>query len=432
MNDWRTTWGSALRSVDDAAGLVAPGDVLAIPYSNGQPPALIRALVAQKERLVPPVDVYTGAASLGVFDYAEPDAHPYFHVRLLHPGRLRQAVAAGRAEYIPVDTMEFCRLLDEGIVPVDTAFVHVTPPDEDGFCSLGLTGGIAQAIVRRARRVIAQVNPNMPETCGESRVHASRFAAMAEAATPLIEWSGVKTAPSDIDRAIAANVARLVSDGATLQVGIGSLADAVLQAVSGKRRLRVLSGLVSDAVERLANEGALDAADEGALQTTAVIGSHGLYAWCHRNPTVRVLSTETLHRATVDAPRFTAINSALDVDLTGQVNVEALGSRIVGGAGGHLRFMLAASESRGGRAILALPSTSRDGRISRIKARLQDAPIATPRSCVHFVVTEHGIADLQGKSLDERAEAVSAVADPRFRSDLRREAADWPDMRGPS
>jgi len=210
-----------------------------------------------------------------------------------------------------------------------------------------------------------------------------------------------------------------VPEGASLQVGIGGLADAVLAASRNRKGLRVLSGLVSSSVAELAKSGSLKTDDGPAIRTTAAFGSQELYRWAHRQEVLQVESTESLHRATYTVPRFVAVNSALDLDLTGQCNIEAIGNRLVGGVGGHLRFMMAASESPGGRGIVALQATSTDGRISRIKASLNNAPVATPRACVHYVVTEYGIADLQGKSLEGRAEALVAVAHPAFRAELR-------------
>lgn len=411
-------------TAEEAVSLVRPGDSVMLGFSHAQPPALIRELVRQRERFVPPVVVWTGAASFGSFDFAAAEHAEFFRTRLVHPGQLQQAVSEGSASYVPIDNVDLCRLLDQRLVRCDVALVHVSPPDERGHCSLGLSVGPVQAMIRAADRVIAQVNPLMPVTGGEASVPLSSFDAVIEAPEPLMEWKGVGRPPSDVERAIGANVARLVPDGATLQVGIGSLADAVLQSLTGRRDLRFRSGLVSDGARELAEAGALDRSVDAPIRTGSVIGSRSLYAWADRNPMLALETTETLHRSASRDSAFTAVNSALEVDLTGQVNVESLAGRLVGGVGGQLRFMLSAGDSPGGRAILALPSTSRDGRFSRIKARLVDVPIGTPRSAVHYVVTEHGVADLQGLSLEERAIELARIADAKFRDALLREWHD--------
>lgn len=427
MADWRTGWSHLLRSPDDAVRLVEPGDNLFLPFSQGQPPTLVAALVEQRHRFVPAVSVWTAAASFGAFDFAGPECAGFFQARLVHPGRLNAAVEAGRAAYVPVDNVDLCRLLDQGVFACDVAFVHVSPPDEDGYCSLGLSVGPAPAMLRAARRVVAQINPSMPRTFGETTVHMSRFDAAVISDTPLQEWSGVSAPHSAIERAVADNVARLVPDGASLQTGIGSLADAVLTSVTGRRGLRVRSGMISDGVLSLLEAGALASADAGpVIRTGSAIGTNRFYRWTHENPLLSMESTETIHGQAPDDPSFTAVNSAIEVDLTGQANIEALRGRLIGGVGGQLRFMLAAGESEGGRSILALPSVSRDGRTSRIRARLTEVPIGTPRSAIHFIVTEQGVADLQGRTLEERAEALVAVAHPDLRASLREEFRSGP------
>lgn len=427
MTDWRTTWAHLLTTADDAVRLVESGDNLFLPFSQGQPPALIAALVAQCGRFERPVQIWTAAASFGVFDFADPACAGHLHARLVHPGQLRTAVAEGRASYVPIDNVDLCRLLDQRLVPCDVVLVHVSPPDDAGFCSLGLSVGPAPAMLRAARRVIAQINPNMPRTFGDSLVHMSRFDAVVEAATPLREWQGVGAPASPLEVEIAENVARLITDGSAVQTGIGSLADAVLTAITHKRRLTIRSGMISDGVRALVDSGALASDGDGApIHTGSAIGSRDLYGWAHENPLLSMDSTESLHAQASREPGFTAVNSAVEVDLTGQANIEALNGRLIGGVGGQLRFMLSAGDSEGGRSILAMPSVSNDGRCSRVRARLTDVPIGTPRSAIHYVVTEHGIADLQGRNLEERAEAIVAVADPQFRSALRHEFDEGP------
>jgi len=420
LNDWRTSWSHLIRSADDAVRLVEPGDHLFMPFSHGQPPALVAALVEQRERFNPPVSVWTGAASFGSFEFAEERCAEFLQPRLVHPGRLTAAVAAGRAAYVPVDNVDLCRLLDQSIFPCDVVFVHVSPPDEAGDCSLGLSVGPALAMLQAARKVIAQVNPSMPRTFGESMVNMSRFDAVVAEEAPLKEWGVASSAVSPVERAVADNVAKLVPSGASVQTGIGSLADAILASIAGKRELRIRSGMISDGVLSLISAGAI--ATEGGAPTVragSALGTKDLYRWAHENPVLSMDSTETTHGGAASDRAFTAINSAVEVDLTGQANIEALGGKLIGGVGGQLRFMLAAGESPGGRSILALPSVSRDGKHSRIRARLTDVPIGTPRSAIHFIVTDQGIADLQGRTLEERVDAVLAVSHPRFRDTLR-------------
>jgi 4-hydroxybutyrate CoA-transferase len=347
------------------------------------------------------------------------------HVELLFAGApMREGFERGWARYRPVGLFDAARLLAEGALAVDVACIQVTPPDTRGRCHLGLSVDLVPAALSRAPLVVAQMNPALPRVPGRGWVARDEIdrLTVVEEAPPVVP----RRPPSGVERAIGEHVARLVPDGATLQLGLGGVMDAVASALSGRRGLGIHTGLLTDAVMGLVRGGAADGrrkgVDEGRAVATMVVGGKELHAWVHENPAVALEPVSHTHSpATLGAlHRFVAVNSAFEIDLSGAVNAEAVGGRPAAGVGGQLDFVRGAASSPEGRSILALPSTGGRAGRSRIVARLAPpAPVTTPRSDAGWVVTEYGAADLRGATLEERAAALVSLAHPDHRSALR-------------
>ena len=309
------------------------------------------------------------------------------------------------------------------------ALVHVSPPDAHGFCSYGVEVGVTKAAAESARIVIAEVNPQMPRTLGDSFIHVSRITHLVPVSYPLLELhQGHGTEP---ERRIAQFCADLIEDGSTLQMGIGGIPDAVLGCLGGKKDLGIHSEMFSDGVIALVERGIINGARKtlhpGKITAGFLMGTRRLYDFVHDNPMVELHPTEYINDPfrIAQNDRMVALNSALEVDLTGQVCADSIGTRMYSGVGGQIDFIYGSSRSRGGKPIIALPSTAEvDGRpLSRIVPTLKPgAGVVTTRSHVHYVVTEHGVADLYGKSLAQRRRALIAVAHPGFRDDLEQAA----------
>lgn len=360
---------------------------------------------------------------------AAPGLADSFHTNALFLGaNIRDAVARGDADYVPAFLSEMPALFRQRVLPLDVALVHVSPPDRHGYCSLGTSVDIARAAVDSASIVIAQVNPRMPRTHGDGLVHQRRFAAAVEVDAPLPEHD--LGAPNDQERAIGKHVAALVDDGATLQMGIGSIPDAVLGALENHRDLGVHTEMFSDGVLRLVERGVITGRHKkvhpGKLVAGFAIGSRRLYDFLDDNPEVAMLDIGYVNDPGVIRrnPKVVAINSAIEIDLTGQVCADSIGTQMWSGVGGQMDFLRGASLSPGGKPILALPSQTGKG-ISRITPLLKPgAGVVTTRAHVHWVVTEYGAVDLRGKNLRQRARALISIAHPDHRAALERAALE--------
>jgi acyl-CoA hydrolase len=359
--------------------------------------------------------------------YAEPQYRESFFLNNLFIGaNVRGAVDAGRADYIPVFLSEIPALFRKNILPIDVALVSVAPPDRHGYCSLGVSVDATLAAVQTAKVVIAQVNPNMPRTHGDGSIHISRFAALVAVNDPLPEHRVVGI--GEIERQIGQRVSELVEDGATLQMGIGGIPNAVLAALTHHRRLGIHTEMFSDGVIPLVEAGVITGEEKtiqrGRIVSSFVSGSRALYDFVDDNPTVQLLDIAFVNDTSVirKLPKVTAINSAIEIDLTGQVCADSIGTHLFSGVGGQMDFVRGASLSEGGKPIFALPSATSKG-ISRIVPILKPgAGVVTTRAHVHFVVTEYGIADLYGKNLRQRATALINIAHPQHREELERAA----------
>jgi acetyl-CoA hydrolase len=347
---------------------------------------------------------------------------------------IRKAVHEGRADFTPVLLSEFTLLFKYKILPVDVALVHVSPPDEHGFCSLGIETGLTKTPAESAKVIIAEVNQQMPRALGDAFIHVSRLDHIVPVDYPLPELLMGKGEPEPAIDKIASYIAELIPDGATMQMGIGAIPNSVLKYLYDKKDLGIHTELFSDGIINLVEAGVLTGAQKTIhphkIIAGFVIGSRDLYKWVDDNPLIELHRTEYVNDPFVIAQneKQVAINSAIEVDLTGQVCADSIGPKLYSGVGGQLDFVYGASRSKGGVPIIALPSTAnlRDGRvISRIAAMLNTgAGVVTTRNHVRFVVTEFGIADLYGKTIRQRAHALIQIAHPEFRGDLESKAKE--------
>ncbi|MGE9294401.1 MAG: GNAT family N-acetyltransferase [Puniceicoccales bacterium] len=408
--------------------LVRPGSRVFIGSTAACPHALVESMLACRERLrdVELVHIFV----LGGSPWADEKYRDTFKVNcfFLSTGT-RESVNAGWSDYTPSFLSDVPALFKEAILPLDVALIQVSPPDEMGFCSLGVSVDVVAAAVQSARCVIAQVNPRMPRTLGESFLHVDEIDYCLEAEAELPEWH---PSPGAGEASIIADyVAQLIEDGSTLQLGVGNIPDQVCRALSGHKHLGVHTEMFSDGVMRLMQSGVIDNSrktyNRGRTVSSFCIGSRELYDFVDGNPHIHFLPTELTNNITNIArnARMVAINSAVEVDLTGQVAADSIRGRFYSGIGGMVDFMRGAALSEGGLPIIALPSTAEDGMTSRIVPLLSPgAGVVGSRADVHFVITEYGIATLRGRSIRERALELIQIAHPKFRDDLLRFARE--------
>ena len=405
--------------------LVRSGDRVFVHGAAAAPQTLIRGLMERADALRD-VEV-THLHTLGPAPYVAPGMERSFRHRALFVGsNVRAAVQAGRADFVPVFLSDIPDLFRSGQLPLDVALLNVSPPDGHGYCSLGTSVDVALAAALSAKTVIAQLNRAMPRSLGQSFVHVSRFAATVEVDEPPIVEAPAQ--PSEVERKIGENVASLVEDGATIQMGIGAIPNAVLAALGDRRELGVYTEMFTDGVVDLVERGVITGARKpifpGKVVASFVMGTERTYRFLHDNPMVEMLPCDvTNDTARIRRhPRMTAINSAIQVDLTGQVCADSIGARVYSGVGGQMDFMRGAALAPGGKAIIALPATAKDGALSRIvPSLLPGAGVTTTRAHVHYLVTEYGVAQLHGKSVRERGLALIELAAPQFREELGRE-----------
>ena len=405
-----------------ALGAVHSGDRVWVHSNCATPSILLNALVARAGELRDVEIVHLKL--LGDAKYTRPEYAGIFRHRAMFMGEnVREAVAEGRADYTPISLSDIEGLFSSGNLPLDVVLIQVSPPDDHGYVTLGVEVGGALSAVRCARTVIAEVNEQMPRTHGETAIPISRISAVVETSHPLLEL--LPEPFTEMHRRAAENVASLIPDGATLQTGIGGIPDAVLSCLGDRRDLGIHSELVGDGVIDLMESGVINGERKtlhrGKAVISLILGSQRLIDFVHENPAFefRPLSYTNDPFVVAQNDRMVAINSALQVDLTGQVCADSLGIKPYSGFGGQVDFIRGAARSRGGVPVITLLSTARRGTVSRIAPVLdQGSGVVTSRADVHYVVTEYGVAYLHGKTLRERAEALIAIADPRFRNEL--------------
>ncbi len=414
-------------SADEAVKVVKSDDRVYIHSVSMAPQQLIKALTRRASELR---NVEVAHLHIeGEAPYADPKHADSFHVNSLFIGaNVRHTIKAGNGSYTPVFLSEIPYLFRHGIIPIDVALLQVSPPDKHGFCSLGTSVDASLAAAQSAQHVIAQVNPKVPRTHGDGLIHISKFDSLVEVdeALPAIEAA----APTDIEMAIGKNVASLVEDGSCLQMGIGAIPNAALSQMGHLRDLGIHTEMFSDGVLDLIEKGVINGARKkthpGKIISGFVMGSQRLYDFIDDNPQVNMLDIAYVNDTAVirKNPKAVSINSAVEIDLTGQVCADSIGTRMYSGVGGQMDFMRGAMLSKGGKPIIALPSTTRRGDTRIVPFLKPGAGVVTTRSHVHYIVTEYGIADLYGKTLKQRAQALAGIAHPDHREIILQQYMD--------
>jgi len=419
---WEDDYKSKLRSADDALQWVKSGMRVYIQPGCAEPETLVEALM-RRGPYVYDVEI-VHMMTMGCAPYVAPEMAGHFRHNAMFIGpNVRDAINDGRADYTPIYLAEIEELFESGAMPIDLALLQLSPPDSHGFCSFGLGVDTSLTAAKCARYVVAQINNQMPRTFGDSFIHVSQIHAIVESSRPLCESKPAKVTPVHV--AIAKNVAGLIDDGAVVQTGIGAIPDSVLPFLMDRKDLGVHSELVADGVMPLIEAGVITGARKNfkprKIIVGFVLGTKKMFEFVDNNPLFEFHPTAyTNHPAFIGRnDNMVAINSALQIDLTGQVCSDSIGNQFYSGIGGQVDFLRGASYSKGGKPIIAIASTAKEGTISRIVPTLSPgAGVVTSRGLVRYVVTEYGVAYLHGKSIRERAQALIEIAHPKFRNEL--------------
>ena len=426
--NWLDDYKSKLTGANDAVSLIGSGDRVYYGGNAAIPQTLVRALAERKDELE---DVQLNhVLLLGDDPLSAPDMAAHFRHNSLFVGPAdRAAVNDGRADYVPIFLHQIPRLFKEGILPLDTAMVQCSPPDEHGFMSLGVETLASKAACQMAGRVIVQVNEKMPRVLGDSFLHVNRVTKIVEATENLPTLEGKEI--SAVEQQIGEYILGLIEPGMTIQMGIGGIPDAVYAAMEGDLDLGIHTEMISDggmeAIERGIVTGNQKTLHQGKVIITFALGTEALYDFLDNNPLIEAHPVDYVNDPVVVSQNdnMMAINSAIEVDLTGQVCSDSIGPYIYSGFGGQVDFIRGAARSKGGRPVIALPATAKGGAMSRIVPYLKEgAGVVTSRADVFYVVTEYGVANLFGKNLRERAEALIGIAAPEFRDELERSAKE--------
>ncbi len=425
---WQKRYNEKVVSADEAVRVIKSGDNVIVQPGCAAPLELIRAMVRRKEELFD-VNIYH-ILIVGDLPYTQPGMEKHFkHKAFFIGANTRQAVNEGRAEFIPIPLSEVTLLFKKGIIEADVALINVSPPDEHGFCSYGIDVGNIKTPAEKAKTVIAQINSEMPRGLGNSFIHINKIDFIVEHKEPLMELPQVDpnaTAEQlEVYEKIGLYIAEMIEDGSTLQMGIGAIPDAVMKNLHEKNDLGIHTEMFSDGIVDLVEEGVITGEAKtlhpGKIIAGFVLGTKKSFNYIDNNPIFEFHPQEYVNNPFVIAQnkKMVAINSAIEIDLTGQVCADSIGTKFFSGIGGQLDFIRGAAHSEGGKPIIALPSTTKDLKYSRIVPTLRPgAGVVTTRGDVHYVVTEYGVAHLFGKSIQERARALINIAHPKFRDEL--------------
>jgi len=420
--NWEALYRRKVTDVDGALAAIKSGDRVYLAGGAGVPKQLIEGLTRRADQLR---DVeLTHILTFADAPYVQPQYQEAFRVNALFIGpNVRGAVQKGMADFTPVFLSEIPDLFRHGLLPLDVVLMSVTPPDEHGFCSFGVEVGTTKPAAESAKTIIAEVNARMPRTLGDSFIHVSRLNHIVEVDYPLPE--APQGGSSERHLQVGAHIAGMIPDGATLQMGIGSIPDAVLHHLGNHQDLGVHTELFSDGIIDMVEAGVITCARKtfhpGKIVAGFLFGSQRLYDFVHNNPLIELHPTDYVNDPfnIAQNDKMVAINSALQIDLTGQVCADSIGPRIYSGVGGQVDFIRGAARSKGGLPIVAFLSTAKDHRLSRIVPMLYEGSgVVTTRNDVHYVVTEYGIASLYGKTVRQRARELIAIAHPKFREEL--------------
>ncbi|MBZ9629995.1 4-hydroxybutyrate CoA-transferase [Salegentibacter sp. LM13S] len=412
-------------SAQEAVAIVNSGNRIFIQGAAMTPVTLIDALCDRYNELsdVEIIQIHTE----GKAKYTEEPYADSFSINTCFvAGNVRNAVNSNKGTYIPIFLSEIHNLFRRDILPLDVAFIQVSPPDKHGYCSLGVSVDITLPAIQKAKKVIAQINPNVPRTHGDGIIHSSQIDAAIEVNQPIFATSF--TAPTEIEKQIGKHVAELIEDGATLQMGIGGIPNVVLNNLQNHKNLGIHTEMFSDGILPLVKSGVITGANKeiktGKLVTCFAIGSPDLYDFIDDNPIVHFKEAAYTNDTAIirQNPKVTAINSAIEIDLTGQVCADTIGKYQFSGVGGQMDFIRGAALSEGGKPIIAMPSITKNG-ISKIVPFLKEgAGVTTTRAHVHYIATEYGVVNLYGKNLKQRAKELISIAHPDHREQLERES----------
>ncbi|MGQ9587269.1 MAG: GNAT family N-acetyltransferase [Thermoplasmata archaeon] len=420
--DWQTRYAEKVRTPEQAVATIRRGDKVFIGSGAAEPQVLVKALIESAGRLADTRIMHI--MTLGVAPYTEEKFTDQFrHNAFFIGANTRQAVAEGRADYTPVFLSEIPALFRTGQIPIDVALIQVSLPDKHGYCSYGVSTDIVKSGAESATKVIAEINPQMPRALGDCFINMDDIDFAVPVDAPLL--CSVREGADEVARRIGKNIASLIEDGSTLQMGIGTIPDSVLHYLTDKKDLGIHTEMFSDGFMELVEKGVINNARKsihpGKTIASFCIGSRKLYDFVDDNPAIEFHPTEYTNDPFVIAKndKMCAINSAIEVDLSGQVCADSLGNMFYSGIGGQVDFVRGAARSRGGKPIIAMPSTAKNDSISRISVHLREgAGVVTSRGDVHYVVTEWGVAYLHGKNIRERAMALINIAHPKFRAKL--------------
>jgi acetyl-CoA hydrolase len=425
---WQAKYTAKVVSAEEAVKVIKSGDNIVVQPGCAAPLELIRAMVKRKDDLFD-VNIYH-ILIVGDLPYAKPGMEKHFkHKAFFIGGNTRKAVNEGRAEFIPIFLSEVTLMFKNGILTSDVALINVSPPDEHGYCSYGIDAGNIKTPTEKSNTIIAQINEEMPRGLGNSFIHINKMDFIVEHNEPLMELPQVdpktdKRLLEVYDR-IGLYIAEMIEDGSTLQMGIGAIPDSVMKYLKNKKDLGVHTEMFSDGIIELVEEGIINGEQKsihhGKIIAGFCLGTRKAYDFIDNNPIIEFHPQEYVNDPFVIAQnkKMIAINSAIEIDLTGQVCSDSMGTKFYSGIGGQVDFIRGAAHSEGGKPIIALPSTTKDLKYSRIVPMLKPgAGVVTSRGDVHYVVTEYGVAQLFGKSIQERAKSLINIAHPNFRDEL--------------
>ena len=426
--NWQEKYQAQVLTATEAVKRIRPGQRIFIGTGTGEPLELVSALSKRAFEL--PDTEIVHLLTFGEAPYAHRELAQYFRVNSFFIAEnVRDIIQEGLGDYTPIHLSDLPGLFNSGQLPLDVALIHVTPPDQDGLCSLGVSVDIVKSATENASLVIAQVNPNMPRTLGDCSLHVHDIDLLVPCEAPIPEVPLPEV--TEVTRQIAEYIAALVEDGSTIEFGIGRIPQALLGFLKDKKDLGVHTEMVTDSMIDLIESGAITGArkttDRGKIVASFAIGTQRIYDYIDNNPLFSFHPTEYVNDPAVirQQAKMVAVNTALEIDLTGQVCADSIGSKFFSGVGGQVDFNRGAAKSRGGKPIIALPSTAKGGTVSRIVTQLSPgAGVVTTRAGVFYVVTEYGVAYLHGKSVQERALALISIAHPKFRADLLRDAIE--------
>lgn len=429
MFDWKNTYKKKLVSAAEAISHIKSGDKIFVGTGCAAPQVLIEALTSETQN-VDDASIFH-LLTMGVAPYAQDKLHGRFRFNSFFISQnVRDAVQQGLGDYTPIFLSEIPRQFELGRIPLDVALIQTTPPNEEGMVSLGISVDIVKSAAENAKLLIAEVNPHMPWTHGDSQISVDYIDYLVESSRPLLTYASAQI--DETIRAIGRNVASLIEDGSTIEVGIGAIPQSILEFLKDKKNLGIHTEMFTDSLIDLIESGVINNSkkiiDQGKTVASFAMGSERLYNYVNNNPSIEFRPSQYVNDPFVigQHPKMIAINVALEVDLTGQVCADSLGHKFYSGIGGQVDFIRGAARSSGGKPIIAMKSTVKNDTISRIVPRLSEgAGVVTTRGDVHYVITEYGIADLYGKNIRERAMALINIAHPKFRKELLKAAKEF-------